>query len=41
MPDPTQFDPDPIRVALDHGEVVELEVDETKDETTIAPHWRT
>src|ERR687893_2805085 len=25
MPDPTQFDPDPIRVALDHGEVVELE----------------
>ena len=21
MPDPTQFDPDPIRVALDHGEV--------------------
>jgi hypothetical protein len=24
MPDPTQFDPDPIRVALDHGEVVEL-----------------
>jgi hypothetical protein len=25
MPDPTQFDPDPIRVALDHGEVVELD----------------
>src|ERR671916_1434826 len=25
MPDPTQFDPDLIRVALDHGEVVELD----------------
>jgi hypothetical protein len=25
MPEPTQFDPDPIRVALDHGEVVELD----------------
>ncbi|MDQ4033392.1 MAG: hypothetical protein M3332_14500 [Actinomycetota bacterium] len=25
MSDPTQFDPDPIRVALDHGEVVELD----------------
>jgi hypothetical protein len=25
MPDPTQFDPAPIRVALDHGEVVELD----------------
>ena len=25
MPDPTQFDQDPIRVALDHGEVVELD----------------
>jgi hypothetical protein len=25
MPDPTQFDPDPIRVALDRGEVVELD----------------
>jgi hypothetical protein len=25
MPDPTQFDPDSIRVALDHGEVVELD----------------
>jgi hypothetical protein len=25
MPDPTQFDPDPIRVVLDHGEVVELD----------------
>jgi len=25
MPDPTQFDPDQIRVALDHGEVVELD----------------
>jgi hypothetical protein len=25
MPDPTQFDPHPIRVALDHGEVVELD----------------
>jgi hypothetical protein len=25
MPDPTQFDPDIIRVALDHGEVVELD----------------
>jgi hypothetical protein len=25
MPDPTQPDPDPIRVALDHGEVVELD----------------
>jgi hypothetical protein len=25
MPDPTQFDPDPIRVALDHGEMVELD----------------
>jgi hypothetical protein len=25
MPDPTQFNPDPIRVALDHGEVVELD----------------
>ena len=25
MPDTTQFDPDPIRVALDHGEVVELD----------------
>jgi hypothetical protein len=25
MPDPTQFDPNPIRVALDHGEVVELD----------------
>jgi hypothetical protein len=24
MADPTQFDPEPIRVALDHGEVVEL-----------------
>jgi hypothetical protein len=24
MPDPTQSGPDPIRVALDHGEVVEL-----------------
>ncbi|MBV9447272.1 MAG: hypothetical protein JO345_15425 [Streptosporangiaceae bacterium] len=23
MPDPTQFDPDRLRVALDHGEVVE------------------
>jgi len=25
MPDPTQFDPHQIRVALDHGEVVELD----------------
>jgi len=25
MPDPTQFDPELIRVALDHGEVVELD----------------
>lgn len=25
MADPTQFDPDRIRVALDHGEVVELD----------------
>jgi hypothetical protein len=25
MPDPTQFDPNPIRVALDHGEEVELD----------------
>jgi hypothetical protein len=25
MPDPTQFDPNPIRVTLDHGEVVELD----------------
>jgi hypothetical protein len=25
MPDPTQFGPDPIRVALDHGEMVELD----------------
>lgn len=25
MPDPIQFDPDPVRVALDHGEVVELD----------------
>jgi hypothetical protein len=25
MTDPTQFDPDTIRVALDHGEVVELD----------------
>jgi hypothetical protein len=25
MPDSTQFDPDPIRVALDHGEEVELD----------------
>jgi hypothetical protein len=25
MPDPKQFDPDPIRVALDHGEVVEVD----------------
>ncbi len=25
MPDPTQFEPAPIRVALDHGEVVELD----------------
>jgi hypothetical protein len=25
MPDPTQFDPDRIRVVLDHGEVVELD----------------
>ncbi|MGH3867822.1 MAG: hypothetical protein ACRDQ4_17185 [Pseudonocardiaceae bacterium] len=25
MPDPTQFDPDHLRVALDHGEVVELD----------------
>jgi hypothetical protein len=25
MPDPTQFDPDRLRVALDHGEVVELD----------------
>jgi hypothetical protein len=25
MPDPTQYNPDPIRVALDHGEVVELD----------------
>jgi hypothetical protein len=25
MPDPTQFDPDQIRVVLDHGEVVELD----------------
>jgi hypothetical protein len=25
MPDPTQFDPDRVRVALDHGEVVELD----------------
>ena len=25
MPDPTQFNLDPIRVALDHGEVVELD----------------
>ncbi|MDQ3765637.1 MAG: hypothetical protein M3460_30750 [Actinomycetota bacterium] len=25
MPDPTQFDPNPIRVPLDHGEVVELD----------------
>jgi hypothetical protein len=27
MPDPTQFDTNPIRVALDHGEVVELDGD--------------
>jgi hypothetical protein len=25
MPDPTQFDPDRLRVVLDHREVVELE----------------
>ena len=25
MPDPTQFNPDRLRVALDHGEVVELD----------------
>jgi hypothetical protein len=25
MPDPTQFDPAPIRAALDRGEVVELD----------------
>jgi hypothetical protein len=25
MPDPTQFDPDQIRVVLDHGEMVELD----------------
>jgi hypothetical protein len=25
MPDPTQFDPERLRVALDHGEVVELD----------------
>ena len=25
MSDPTQFDPDRVRVALDHGEVVELD----------------
>jgi hypothetical protein len=25
MPDPTQFDPDRLRVVLDHGEVVELD----------------
>jgi hypothetical protein len=25
MPDPTQFDPGPIRVALDQGEVIELD----------------
>lgn len=25
MPDPTQFDPDHLRVVLDHGEVVELD----------------
>jgi hypothetical protein len=25
MPDPTQLDPDQLRVALDHGEVVELD----------------
>ncbi len=25
MPDRTQFDPDRIRVVLDHGEVVELD----------------
>jgi hypothetical protein len=25
MPDPTQFDPDRVRVVLDHGEVVELD----------------
>jgi hypothetical protein len=25
MPDPTQFDPDRLRVMLDHGEVVELD----------------
>ena len=25
MPDPTQFDPERVRVALDHGEVVELD----------------
>jgi hypothetical protein len=25
MPDPTQFDPDRLRVILDHGEVVELD----------------
>jgi hypothetical protein len=25
MPDPTQFDPDRLRVTLDHGEVVELD----------------
>jgi hypothetical protein len=25
MPNPTQFDPDSIRVALDHGAVVELD----------------
>jgi hypothetical protein len=28
MPDPTQFDLDRLRVALDHGEVVELDGDE-------------
>lgn len=25
MPNPTQFDPDRVRVVLDHGEVVELD----------------
>jgi hypothetical protein len=25
MPDPTRFDPDRVRVILDHGEVVELD----------------
>ncbi|MCA1675025.1 MAG: hypothetical protein LC799_23505, partial [Actinobacteria bacterium] len=25
MPDPTQFDPEQLRVALDHGDMVELD----------------